>query len=161
MTQERGVGHQPDPHPSRARSAPHPDRNRPRDDKPPRDNKPRTELEEDLPVFPSLSTMSWTPAAAGLFDPARAAAAGRGHTTGADVLTALPSLAWVELGDGAADPVDPAAAITAAARAEDACAEGYHRPADPGAAIGRLIGDLGCGGSPAPRGTPALKCSTR
>jgi len=62
-------------------------------------------------VFPSLSTMTWTPATGGLFDPARAAAASRGHTTAADVFTALPALAWVELGDGAADPVDPAAAI--------------------------------------------------
>jgi len=97
-------------------------------------------------VFPSLSTMTWTPAAAYLFDPARAAAAGRGHTTAADVLAAVPTLAWVELGDGAgaADPADPAAVITALARAEDAaCAEGYHRPADPGQAIGALITDLG------------------
>ncbi len=97
-------------------------------------------------MFPSLSTMTWTPAATHLFDPARAAGAGRGHTTPADVLTALPTLAWVELGDGLTDPdaADPAATITALARAEDrACAEGYHRPADPGAAIGRLIGDLG------------------
>lgn len=95
-------------------------------------------------MFPSLSTMTWTPAATHLFDPTRNGAAGRGHTTTADVLTAVPTLAWVELGDGAADPPDPAGAITAAARAEDAaCAEGHHRPADPGAAIGRLITDLG------------------
>ena len=95
-------------------------------------------------MFPSLSTMTWTPAAAGLFDPARAGRPGRGHTTTADVLTALPALAWVELGDGLTDPADPAAMITALARAKDrANAEGYHRPAGPGAAIGRLIADLG------------------
>jgi len=98
-------------------------------------------------VFPSLSTMTWTPTATDLFDPTQAAAAGRGHTTAADVLTSLPALAWVELGDGLtdpADPADPAATITALARAEDrACAEGYRRPADPGLAIGRLIADLG------------------
>ena len=140
MTQERGSGTQPDPHPARAGSAGALTQTATA----PATTNPGSSSRKDLPVFPSLSTMSWTPAAADLFDPARAAAAGRGPTTPADVLTALPTLAWVELGDGRTDPADPAAVITALARAEDAaCAEGYHRPADPGAAIGRLIGDLG------------------